>query len=167
MSVSYSYKGIRIGGETLVSTPLGRPLDLASSLAVANHSPTGFEWGYGGSGPAQLALALLLDVLGDEERARAHYQAFKDHHVARWGDTWTITPHDIRAFVALEETASEPSDAPPGALAEEVDEEDAAETLATELACLGQALEDLNGSMARLTLTLERFLAMHKGGRRP
>jgi len=26
-----------------------------------NHSPDGFEWGYGGSGPAQLALAIYQD----------------------------------------------------------------------------------------------------------
>lgn len=35
---------------------------------VANHSPTGHEWGYGGSGPAQLALDLLLDATHDDER---------------------------------------------------------------------------------------------------
>ena len=29
------------------------------------HSPDGFEWGYTGSGPADLALALLADVLGE------------------------------------------------------------------------------------------------------
>lgn len=26
---------------------------------VAKHSPTGFNWGYGGSGPVDLALSLL------------------------------------------------------------------------------------------------------------
>lgn len=30
-----------------------------------NHSPCGFEYGYGGSGPAQLALAILADHLAD------------------------------------------------------------------------------------------------------
>ena len=35
----------------------GRPLD--PRLDLCSHSPSGFEWGYGGSGPAQLALALL------------------------------------------------------------------------------------------------------------
>ncbi len=30
------------------------------SLKFRNHSPTGFSWGYGGSGPAQLALALTM-----------------------------------------------------------------------------------------------------------
>ena len=33
------------------------------SLEVYNHSPTGFEWGYGGSGPHQLALAILIEAL--------------------------------------------------------------------------------------------------------
>lgn len=37
----------------------GERIDPAESLAVRNHSPTGFAWGYGGSGPAQLALAVL------------------------------------------------------------------------------------------------------------
>lgn len=42
-----------------------------------NHSPTGFEWGYGGSGPAQLALAILADALDDDERALRLHQKFK------------------------------------------------------------------------------------------
>lgn len=31
-----------------------------------HHSPCGFEWGYGGSGPADLALNILEAVLTDE-----------------------------------------------------------------------------------------------------
>lgn len=41
----------------------GKPLSLERSLKVFNHSPSGFSWGYGGSGPAQLALAILLRYL--------------------------------------------------------------------------------------------------------
>jgi len=37
------------------------------SQAVINHSPDGFNWGYHGSGPAQLAAALALEILGDIE----------------------------------------------------------------------------------------------------
>jgi hypothetical protein len=44
---------------------------------IVNHSPTGFEWGYGGSGPAQLALAILADALDDDERADLLHQEFK------------------------------------------------------------------------------------------
>ncbi|NTY62141.1 DUF6166 domain-containing protein [Mycolicibacterium sphagni] len=32
------------------------------------HSPTGFSWGYAGSGPADLARSLLIDALGDSAR---------------------------------------------------------------------------------------------------
>jgi hypothetical protein len=53
----------------------GRALDPRFDLRT--HSPTGFEWSYGGSGPAQLALALLGDWLADDGQALALYQAFK------------------------------------------------------------------------------------------
>ena len=56
-------------------------LDPAESLAVARHSPNGFNWGYGGSGPAQLALTVLLQVT-NRETALAHYQAFKWNVIA-------------------------------------------------------------------------------------
>lgn len=54
----------------------------ASSLKVRNHSPTGFSWGYGGSGPAQLALAILMSYF-PREIALRHYQDFKWRTIAR------------------------------------------------------------------------------------
>lgn len=63
---------------------------------IRNHSPDGFSWGYGGSGPAQLALALCCDALGEEEGSRPRtYQAFKRKFVAKWGRTWEITSSEI------------------------------------------------------------------------
>ncbi len=46
--------------------------------------------GYRGSGPAQLALALVADVLGDDERALRAYQEFKFRFVSRLphGKSW-------------------------------------------------------------------------------
>jgi hypothetical protein len=35
---------------------------------IVRHSPTGMTWGYGGSGPADLARSLLFDALGDRGR---------------------------------------------------------------------------------------------------
>lgn len=35
---------------------------------VVRHSPTGMTWGYGGSGPADLARSLLIDALGDQAK---------------------------------------------------------------------------------------------------
>lgn len=64
------YRVLVYEGET------SHPLDPAPSQALRNHSPEGFSWGYDGSGPAQLALAILLDYTGDEELALWHYQAF-------------------------------------------------------------------------------------------
>lgn len=34
--------------------------------ALVRHSPDGFSWGYGGSGPSELALNLIINALGDE-----------------------------------------------------------------------------------------------------
>jgi len=57
-------------------------LDPGPSQDLRNHSPDGFAWGYGGSGPAQLALALLLDATGNPELALRDYQAFKNQVIA-------------------------------------------------------------------------------------
>lgn len=59
----------------------GKPLDPTRSLNVYNHSPTGFLWGYNGSGPAQLALAILLEFT-TREIALKNYQTFKNKVIA-------------------------------------------------------------------------------------
>lgn len=46
------------------------------------HSPTGYAWGYGGSGPADLALNILLRFVGPEE-AWIHHQDFKWEFISR------------------------------------------------------------------------------------
>lgn len=56
-------------------------LDPAPSLKLRNHSPDGFAWGYSGSGPAQLALAMLLHFT-DQDFALANYQQFKTDVIA-------------------------------------------------------------------------------------
>ena len=58
-------------------TPLDPRFDLR------NHSPTGFSWGHLGSGPSQLALAILADAAGDAV-ALANYQQFKNSVVSQW-----------------------------------------------------------------------------------
>lgn len=91
------YEGRREGHAAIV-TVNDRPLH--PRLEVHNHSPTGFEWGYGGSGPAQLALALLADHFGDPHRALALYQEFKRMVVANLAyERWTLTAADIDAAV--------------------------------------------------------------------
>lgn len=69
------------GGAVFVD---GQALDPGPSLAMRNHSPTGFAWGYEGSGPAQLALALLLHAGANAGEALDWYQDFKRQVVAHW-----------------------------------------------------------------------------------
>ena len=76
-------------------------LDPKYSQAVWNHSPDGFNWGYAGSGPAQLALALLLEETGREEAVRYH-QDFKRDVVARMpkDKRWYLTSEAIQKWLA-------------------------------------------------------------------
>jgi len=79
------------------------PYPLQERQDIVNHSPTGISWGYGGSGPAQCALAILLDYLGDEDEARAHYQDFKFKVIARLPRNagWTLTGRNIERALQL------------------------------------------------------------------
>lgn len=87
--------------------PDGEPeeLPLEPSLKLANHSPTGFSWGYSGSGPAQLALALLLDATSEPDKALSYYQEFKQAIVAGWdfNGSWVIFRSDIINWLKLAE----------------------------------------------------------------
>ena len=84
------YRGEQ-GGLVKVILPSGKSRLLRH---VVLYSPTGFGWGYGGSGPADLALSILCDVLGkrpsekqiDHGRFKAypHHQDFKREFVASW-----------------------------------------------------------------------------------
>jgi hypothetical protein len=89
----------------------GQPLD--PRLDLREHSPTGLEWGYPGSGPAQLALALLAEHFrgqpDGDDRALAVYQLFKWHLVSRLPAEWTLTSDDIDAALAEMEATDLPS----------------------------------------------------------
>jgi hypothetical protein len=69
---------------------------LDAGYRYVNHSPTGFEWGYGGSGPAQLAFALLLDFFESPSEAMLFYQDFKWKVIARiLTDQWELSEDEI------------------------------------------------------------------------
>lgn len=60
------------------------------------HSPTGLEWGYGGSGPADTALSILTHHFGNRAKAERHYQQFKQTVVARLDRLgWILTSEMI------------------------------------------------------------------------
>jgi hypothetical protein len=78
---------------------------LSLHLHVMRHSPTGFEWGYAGSGPAQLALAILANHfgrgVGARNRALRLHQQFKGkviQHLPHEG--WTLTSEEVASAVA-------------------------------------------------------------------
>jgi len=86
------YVGYRRRGRAIVEKQSDQEqLTPERSLELANHSPSGFEWGYGGSGPAQLALALLLDYTDNEEVALAEYKAFKTEVVSQLESVQDLT----------------------------------------------------------------------------
>ena len=65
--------------------------ELPLRLDLYRHSPSGPEWGYRGSGPAQLALAILADFLGVDRQAMACYQRFRHAVVANLPyEHWTL-----------------------------------------------------------------------------
>lgn len=73
---------------------------LAERTDLKAISKAGFEWTYEGDAPAQLALALLADHLGDEQRALALYEAFMRSVVANLENDWELTGADIDAALA-------------------------------------------------------------------
>jgi len=105
------YVGYRRRGDAIVEKRPGQErLTPERSLELVNHSPSGFEWGYGGSGPAQLALALLLDYTGDEAFALDHYQELKTEVVSQLAcagseGRWRLTASEIDAV--LRETSDD------------------------------------------------------------
>ncbi len=79
------YIGFRTtsGTHVVVRTARGTA-NLRPRLDLVRHSPVGFDWGRSGSGQAQLALALLVHVSGDNAFALEHYQVFQHEIIARF-----------------------------------------------------------------------------------
>ena len=94
-----TYQGTRgPNGIAIVTVQGSSTSPLAARRKLRKHSPDGFEWGYAGSGPTQLALALLADHFGPgrERLATALYVDFKFAVVAGLPrDGWTLTTEQI------------------------------------------------------------------------
>lgn len=79
--------------------------DMASGLKTnvqrleVKHSPTGFNFGYGGSGPADAALNIMLMFCKDRELAHSIYQDFKFKFLGQRGDRLDISRGEILAFI--------------------------------------------------------------------
>ena len=79
----------------------GKEISPVRSQKVFNHSPDGFNSGYSGSGPAQLALGILLEAM-PQAKAQRLYQRFKWDYVANWKEDFH-GEIDIEAWVARQE----------------------------------------------------------------
>jgi uncharacterized protein DUF6166 len=71
----------------------GAPLDPCTN--VMEYSKNGFEWSYEGPEPRQLALALLVDHLGDVTVAKASVEWFMRAVVANFGNEWEMNSSDL------------------------------------------------------------------------
>jgi hypothetical protein len=76
----------------------GAPLD--PCVGVTEFSKNGFEWSYEGPEPRQLALALLVDHLGDSGKAKAMVEPFMSAVVANFGNEWEMSSADIDESLA-------------------------------------------------------------------
>lgn len=99
-----AYVGYRLGVERrvyVVRNGLPEPLQ-----HIVEHSPSGFEWGYIGSGPADLAISILTDYLGDKEKALEYKGLFKSV-VARLPHVgWILTNEFLRHIMAYQPIAA-------------------------------------------------------------
>lgn len=88
---SRTIDGIRV---LVDGRPLGERYDLRK------FTDGGFEWTYEGAEPSQLALALLADHLGDDQKALQLCDRFMREVVANLDNDWEITSKDIDEALA-------------------------------------------------------------------
>lgn len=93
------YNGQQEALAEMVSRQKLKPI--AMRLDLANHSPTGLECGYEGSGAAQTALAIASIVFGDATALRV-YQDLKRRAIAGLPRDrhWMLTEQEIRFSLA-------------------------------------------------------------------
>jgi len=60
-------------------------------------SKYGFEWTYEGASPQQLALAILVDYLDENESAIRLSQPFMQQVIANLDNDWTLSGDEIEA----------------------------------------------------------------------
>ena len=89
-----TYTGVRAASRIVVCAD-GEPL--CPRLDLYPLCPSGFDWGYPGTGPSQLALAILADHWpSDENRALGEYRLFMRQVIARIAtDRWSLSGEDL------------------------------------------------------------------------
>lgn len=126
--MSKIYTGTRTNNSVEVSVFIDKNTSKARKHPLRHipfHSATkgDLNWGYGGSGPADLALAILVDYFKERApsegyRARAecntwmvkskawkYHQEFKWHFVAQFEDEWELCDTQIEAWLKEQEAS--------------------------------------------------------------
>lgn len=81
----------------LLVTVDGKRLD--EHYDVKRFTTWGFEWTYEGDSPQQLALALLVEHLGDRQRAIRLSKPFMRNVVANLDNDWVLSDEDIEQAI--------------------------------------------------------------------
>lgn len=103
----------RVTGSVMRPADEKQPHNLHYNLShLVYHSPDGFETGYGGSGPADLAISILADHFHERASIRpaagrlqcwAMHQDFKEAWIApnklEPGEEYTITEEEIAGWI--------------------------------------------------------------------
>jgi hypothetical protein len=97
LGMSKTYAGSRTIDGVFVTVD-GEPLNERYDLEA--FATMGFEWTYQGREPQQLALALLADHLGDDQRALALSEKLMTKIIADLDNDWELTSHDLDQAVA-------------------------------------------------------------------
>lgn len=120
MTAIIGYRQGQAGGACLVTVRTDAGDEVILPLAPINpklefrHSPDGFQWSYSGSGPTELARAILVRFYPDDDRVRHPrcYRAFRDAflsglkadefempegNVRAWYDRWVRENPEIEA----------------------------------------------------------------------
>jgi hypothetical protein len=84
-----------IGGQHVRVQDKNSEYSLRGYNNIINHSPDGFNWGYYGSGPSQLAFAILMDMYHDKEIAFFYYSFFKQDFVAKFKKSFEVNSEEI------------------------------------------------------------------------
>ncbi len=100
-----TYTGIRVGH--VVSVVVTTPEGSKSLRHISRHSPDGFQWGYGGSGPSDLALSIMVDFFEKQglsmfalKNAGTCYQDFKWEFIAGVQENrFVITGEQINKWI--------------------------------------------------------------------
>lgn len=71
-----------------------------ASRRILDLNPDGFEWGHNGSGPSQLALALLLESTGNPTMAKNMYFMLKGDVISKLSREWIMSQEFLQAWVS-------------------------------------------------------------------